>query len=46
MTPATSSPTRTDSILWALPICQMDWELTPPAVQDYIRTLRERVSQL
>jgi transposase len=24
----------------------MDWELTPPAVQDYIRPLRERVSQL
>ena len=46
MTPATSSPTHPDSILWALPICQMDWELTPPAVQDYIRTLRERVSQL
>ena len=46
MTPATSSPTHMDSILWALPICQMDWELTPPAVQDYIRTLRKRVSQL
>lgn len=42
MTPATSSPTHTDSILWALPIGHMDWALTPPAVQDYIRTLRER----
>ena len=24
----------------------MDWEVTPPAVQDYIRTLQGRVAQL
>ena len=29
-----SSQAHTDSILWALPFCPMDWELTPPAVQD------------
>lgn len=43
--PSASQP-HTDSILWALPICQMDWELTPPAVQDYIDRLHQQIQQL
>jgi hypothetical protein len=31
-----SSQPHTDSIPWALPFCQMEWGLIPPAVQDYI----------
>lgn len=41
-----SSQPHTDSILWALPVCQMDWELTPPAVQDYIDTLHQQIKDL
>ena len=41
-----SSQSHTDSILWALPVCQMDWELTPPAVQDYIDSLRQHIKDL
>jgi transposase len=43
--PSASQP-HTDSILWALPVCQMDWERTPPAVQDYIQSLRQQIQQL
>ena len=43
--PSASQP-HTDSILWALPVCQMDWERTPPAVQDYIQSLRQQIKQL
>jgi transposase len=39
-------PSHTDSLLWALPVCQMDWELTPPAVQHYIERLRQQIKQL
>jgi TolA-binding protein len=41
-----SSPSHTDSVLWTLPVCQMDWELTPPAVQDYVDSLRQQIKQL
>ncbi len=37
---------QTDSLLWALPICQMDWERTPPAVQDYIERLNRQSKDL
>ena len=40
------SQAHTDSILRALPFCQMAWEVTPPAVQDYIRELQKRVNDL
>lgn len=41
-----SSQPHSDWILWALPICQMDWELTPPAVQDYIESLHQQIKEL
>ena len=41
-----SSQAHTDSILWALPFCPMDWELTPPAVQNYIQSLHQQIKQL
>src|SRR5215510_3102054 len=41
-----SSQAPTDSSLWARPFCQMDWELTPPAVQDYIQSLHQQIKQL
>ena len=41
-----SSQAHTDSLLWALPFCHMDWELTPPAVQDYIQSLHQQIQQL
>ena len=41
-----SSPVPTDSILWALPFCHMAWELTPPAVQDYIQSLPQQINHL
>ena len=46
MTLPPSSQAHTDPILWAFPFCQMAWEITPPAVQDYIRNLQKRVDQL
>jgi len=46
MTLATSSPISTPNLLWPFPFCQMDWAVTPPAVQDYIETLQGRVNQL
>ena len=41
-----ASQAHTDSILWALPFCPMDWELTPPAVQDDIQSLHQQIKQL
>jgi hypothetical protein len=41
-----SSQAPTDSILWALPFCHRDWELTPPAVQDDIQRLHQQIKQL
>ena len=40
-----SAQSHTDSILWALPFCQMEWELTPPAVQDYIKHQNQQIAQ-
>jgi len=33
-------------MLWALPFCHMDWELTPPAVQDDIQSLHQQIKHL
>ena len=41
-----SSQSHTDSILWALPVGQMDWERTPPAVRDYIDNLHQQIKDL
>jgi len=46
MTLATSSQIYTPDLLWPYSFCQMDWEVTPPAVQDYIRDLQKRVKEL
>jgi transposase len=32
--------------LWALPFGQLEWELTPPAVQDYIKRQHQHIVQL
>jgi TolA-binding protein len=32
--------------VWALPFGQLEWELTPPAVQDYIKNQNQQMSQL
>jgi transposase len=40
-----SAQSHTDSILWALPFCQMEWDLTPPAVQDYIKYQNQQIAQ-
>src|SRR5437763_3540170 len=36
-------PTHT---VWSFPFAPQDWEQTPPAVQAYVRTLRDEVEQL
>ena len=36
----------TDSILWALPVCQLEWARTPPAVQDYIKSQNQQIHEL
>jgi transposase len=46
MIQAPSSQAHADSLLWALPFCQMDWELTPPAVQNYIHSLHQQIKHL
>ncbi len=33
-------------MLWALPICQMAWQVTPPVVQDYIQDLHKQIDRL
>ena len=38
-----SEPTNT---VWSFPFTPQDWEQTPPAVQAYVRTLRDEVAQL
>jgi transposase len=43
--PASPQPHH-DSILWALPFTQLEWELTPPAVQDYIKNQHQQIAQL
>jgi transposase len=43
---ATSSQAHTDPLLRALPFSPMEWNITPPAVQDYVRRLQEQVRQL
>jgi transposase len=32
--------------LWALPFTQLEWELTPPAVQDYLKSQHQQIAQL
>ncbi len=32
--------------VWSFPFSPQDWEQTPPAVQAYVRTLRDEVAQL
>jgi len=41
-----SSHSYTDALLWALPFGQFEWELTPPAVQDYITRQHQHITQL
>lgn len=43
--PASSQPHH-NSILWAFPFGQLEWELTPLAVQDYIKSQNQRIEQL
>ena len=38
-----SEPANT---VWSFPFPPQDWEQTPPAVQAYVRTLRDEVAQL
>ncbi len=40
-----SSHSQRDSILWALPFCQLEWELTPPAVQAYLNNQNQQIAQ-
>ena len=40
-----SSHSHRDSILWALPFGQLEWELTPPAVQEFITTQNHQIAQ-
>ena len=42
--PSAQSPRN--SILWALPFGHMEWELTPPAVQDYLKHQNQQIAQL
>ena len=42
----TSPQSRHDSLLWALPFTQLAWELTPPAVQDYLKSQHQQIAQL
>ncbi len=46
MTLATASQAHTDPILWAFPFSHMEWNITPPAVQEHVRRLQEHVRQL
>ena len=41
-----SSQAHTDSIVWALPCGQFEWEITPPTVQEYITTQHHQIAQL
>lgn len=43
--PASSQPQH-DSILWALPFTQLEWALTPPAVQNYIKRQHQQIAPL
>jgi transposase len=43
--PASPQPHH-DAILWALPFTQLEWELTPPAVQDYLKHQHQQMAQL
>ena len=40
-----STQSHTDSLLWALPFCPMEWDLTPPAVQDSIKHQHQQIAQ-
>jgi hypothetical protein len=41
-----SSQSHHDSILWAFPFGQLEWERTPPAVQDSITSQHQQSAQL
>lgn len=43
--PASPQPHH-DSILWAFPFTQLEWELTPAAVQDYLKNQNQQIAQL
>jgi peptidoglycan hydrolase CwlO-like protein len=43
--PASSQP-HPDSILWTFPFGQFEWELTPPAVQDSLKSQNHQIAQL
>jgi transposase len=43
--PASSQPQH-DSILWALPFTQLEWEITPSAVQKYLQSQNQQIAQL
>ena len=43
--PASAQPQH-DSILWALPFTQLEWALTPPAVQNYLKSQHRQIAQL
>lgn len=46
MTLAPSSQAHIDPLLWALPFSHLEWNITPPAVQEHVRRLQEHVRQL
>ena len=46
MSLTTSTQVQPNPIWWAFPFSQVAWEITPPAVQDYIRSLQKHVDQL
>jgi transposase len=35
-----------DSLLWAFPFTPLEWELTPPAVQDHIKHQHQQIARL
>lgn len=41
-----SSPSHTDAILWALPFGPLEWERTPPAVQDSMKRQTQHIAPL
>jgi hypothetical protein len=46
MSQPASPQSHHDSILWALPFTQLEWELTPLAVQDYIKHQNQQIAHL
>src|SRR5262249_545105 len=46
MSQPVSPQSHHDSILWALPFPQLEWELTPLPVQDYLKSQNQQIAQL